>query len=50
MNWNKLRFLQGKIKIEETVTKGFENLPIAFINMLTGENIGKAVVQVDRSD
>lgn len=37
---------EGKIKYEETVTKGFENMPIAFIDMLNGKNIGKAVIEI----
>jgi prostaglandin reductase 1 len=30
----------------ETVTEGFENMPKAFMGMLQGENLGKAVVKV----
>lgn len=37
---------EGKIKYEETITKGFENMPQAFINMLNGKNIGKAIIEV----
>uniref|UniRef100_A0A672FML8 Prostaglandin reductase 1 n=1 Tax=Salarias fasciatus TaxID=181472 RepID=A0A672FML8_SALFA len=37
---------EGKIKYRETVTKGFENMPAAFMGMLRGENIGKAVIAV----
>ncbi|XP_046402075.1 prostaglandin reductase 1-like [Ischnura elegans] len=37
---------EGKIKYNETVTEGFEKMPTAFINMLRGENVGKAVVKV----
>uniref|UniRef100_H2ZPX2 Prostaglandin reductase 1 n=1 Tax=Ciona savignyi TaxID=51511 RepID=H2ZPX2_CIOSA len=33
---------EGKLKIHETTTKGFENTPQAFIDMLSGGNIGKA--------
>ncbi|XP_049877904.1 prostaglandin reductase 1-like [Pectinophora gossypiella] len=36
----------GKITVKETVTKGFDKLPDAFIGMLKGENIGKALVKV----
>ena len=36
---------EGKIKPKETVVKGFENTPKAFIGLLTGENIGKMVVK-----
>lgn len=38
--------MQGKIKYEETVTEGFENMPAAFIGMLNGANTGKAIVKV----
>lgn len=37
---------EGKIKYFETVTEGFENQPKAFIEMMKGKNIGKAVVKV----
>jgi prostaglandin reductase 1 len=36
----------GKIKYEETVTDGFENMPQAFIALFSGANTGKAVVKV----
>lgn len=39
-------FQEGKIKYQETVTDGFENMPQAFIDMLRGKNFGKAVVKV----
>ncbi|XP_002129777.2 prostaglandin reductase 1-like [Ciona intestinalis] len=35
---------EGKIKIHETPSSGFENIPRSFIDMLSGGNIGKAVV------
>jgi len=34
----------GKIQYKETVTKGIENAPAAFIGLLGGANTGKAVV------
>ncbi|XP_053985244.1 prostaglandin reductase 1-like [Hylaeus anthracinus] len=37
---------EGKLQHQETVTKGFENMFDAFVGMLQGKNIGKAVVQV----
>lgn len=37
---------EGKIKYRETITDGFENMPQAFIDMLNGKNIGKAIVRV----
>lgn len=39
-------YLQGKLQSREHITKGFENMPAAFMGMLRGENIGKAVVAV----
>ncbi|KAG4075639.1 hypothetical protein HA402_003464 [Bradysia odoriphaga] len=36
----------GKIKCNETFTEGFDNIPTAFIEMLQGKNVGKAVVKV----
>ncbi len=36
----------GKLKYRETITKGIENAPKAFIGMLRGENIGKQLVQL----
>ena len=38
-------FLQGKLKYEETVTNGFENMFDAFLGLFNGENLGKAVVK-----
>lgn len=37
--------LSKKLKYRETITKGFQNLPTAFIEMMRGENIGKALVE-----
>lgn len=37
---------EGKIRYRESVTKGFENMFDAFIGMLRGNNVGKAIVQV----
>ncbi len=37
---------EGKINYKETITKGFENMPLALIDMLRGKNFGKAIVQV----
>lgn len=37
---------QGKLKYHETITNGFENMPEAFIDMLQGQNFGKAIVKV----
>uniref|UniRef100_A0A671UH11 Prostaglandin reductase 1 n=1 Tax=Sparus aurata TaxID=8175 RepID=A0A671UH11_SPAAU len=40
MGWVK----EGKLKYREHVTKGFDNMPAAFMGLLQGENIGKAVI------
>lgn len=37
---------EGKIKYKETTTDGFENMPNAFIGMLSGKNTGKAIIKV----
>ncbi|XP_032680454.1 prostaglandin reductase 1-like [Odontomachus brunneus] len=37
---------EGKLIYRETITKGFENMFEAFIGMMHGQNIGKAIVQV----
>ncbi|XP_003978615.2 prostaglandin reductase 1 [Takifugu rubripes] len=42
MGWVK----EGKLQSREHVTKGFENMPAAFMGMLRGENTGKAIVAV----
>lgn len=42
MNWVK----EGKLKYREHVTQGFDNMPEAFMGMLKGQNIGKAVVKI----
>lgn len=36
----------GRIKLEETITVGLDNIVTAFIGMLRGENVGKAIVEV----
>ena len=42
-----LKWIQdGQIKIKETFTDGFKQMPQAFIDMLQGANTGKAVVKV----
>ena len=35
----------GRIKPKETIIKGFDKTPEAFIGLLTGDNIGKMVVK-----
>uniref|UniRef100_A0A4W6BQU9 Prostaglandin reductase 1 n=1 Tax=Lates calcarifer TaxID=8187 RepID=A0A4W6BQU9_LATCA len=36
----------GKLHCREHITKGFENMPAAFMGMLQGDNIGKAIIAV----
>ncbi|KAK7465033.1 hypothetical protein BaRGS_00037772 [Batillaria attramentaria] len=36
----------GKLHYRETITKGFQHAPQAFIDLMRGRNIGKALVQV----
>ncbi|NWR74670.1 PTGR1 reductase, partial [Centropus unirufus] len=38
--------MEGKLKYHEQVTEGFENMPAAFMGMLSGENLGKTIVKV----
>ncbi|XP_059211248.1 prostaglandin reductase 1-like [Centropristis striata] len=42
MGWLK----EGKLQCREHITKGFEKMPAAFMGLLQGENVGKAVVAV----
>jgi NADPH-dependent curcumin reductase CurA len=37
---------ERKLIYTETITEGFENTPAAFIAMMRGENLGKALVKV----
>ena len=37
---------QGKLKYREDIVVGFENTPAAFINLLSGANLGKQLVQL----
>jgi len=36
----------GEIKWRETVTEGLENAPQAFIDLFTGDKIGKSLVKL----
>jgi hypothetical protein len=38
---------EGKLHFKETVIKGFERLPEAFLGLFSGQNVGKMLVQVD---
>ncbi|MDQ0298330.1 NADPH-dependent curcumin reductase CurA [Salibacterium salarium] len=37
---------EGKLKYEETIVEGFENIPKAFLGLFSGENLGKQLVKV----
>ncbi|RLQ90629.1 NADP-dependent oxidoreductase [Falsibacillus albus] len=37
---------QGKLKYEETITEGFENIPDAFLGLFEGNNLGKQLVKI----
>ena len=41
-NW----ILTKKIKLDQTIVKGIENAPKAFIDLLNGKNIGKMLVEI----
>ncbi|SIS03765.1 NADPH2:quinone reductase/hypothetical protein [Peribacillus simplex] len=40
---------QGKLKSEETIIEGFENVPKAFLDLFEGKNLGKQLVKVSES-
>ena len=40
-----LTHMQGKLKYNEQVTEGFENMFEAFAGLFKGDNLGKAVVK-----
>ena len=37
---------ERKLLYKETVVEGFENIPLAFLNLFEGKNTGKMVVKV----
>ncbi|MRG85109.1 NADP-dependent oxidoreductase [Salinibacillus xinjiangensis] len=37
---------EGKLKYEETIVDGFENVPQAFLDLFKGKNLGKQLVKV----
>ncbi len=39
-------FVAGKLKYRERITRGIENAPVAFMEMMQGANIGKQLVQL----
>lgn len=42
--------LDGKVKAREHITEGIENAGAAFVEMMKGGNVGKAVVKVCKDD
>lgn len=36
----------GKVQVSETITRGIENAPLAFVEMMAGLNVGKAIVML----
>ncbi|MFD2749667.1 NADP-dependent oxidoreductase, partial [Virgibacillus siamensis] len=38
---------EGKLKYEENIVQGFENVPEAFLGLFKGENLGKQLIKVD---
>lgn len=36
----------GSLRYEETITRGLERAPDAFLGLFTGDNLGKALVHV----
>lgn len=38
--------IQGKIKYHQTIARGIESAPRAFIGLLKGENLGKQLVKM----
>ncbi len=39
-------YAEGKLKGEETITEGFDQIPAAFLGLFSGDNTGKAIVKV----
>jgi len=37
---------EGKLKYTETIVKGFDNLPEAFLGLFSGSNLGKMLIEV----
>ena len=38
---------ERKLKYTETIIKGFDNLPYAFLGLFSGKNTGKMIVEID---
>ncbi|WP_405081150.1 NADP-dependent oxidoreductase [Paenibacillus chitinolyticus] len=41
---------EGKLKYEETIVEGFDNVPNAFLELFKGTNLGKMLVKVSEAD
>ncbi|MFF2157342.1 NADP-dependent oxidoreductase [Paenibacillus chitinolyticus] len=41
---------EGKLKYEETIVEGFDNVPKAFLELFKGTNLGKMLVKVSEPD
>lgn len=39
-------YSEGKLKVQETVVNGFENIPKAFLGLFKGDNVGKMIVEL----
>jgi NADPH-dependent curcumin reductase CurA len=39
-------YAAGKLRMKETVVEGIDRAPLAFIDLLRGENVGKMVVKL----
>lgn len=48
INANLKWLTEGKLKYEEKVYNGFDNMVEALVGILRGENTGKAVVKVEK--
>lgn len=48
INANLKWLIEGKLKYQEKVYKGFDNMVEALVGILRGENTGKAVVKVEK--
>lgn len=40
-------YAEGRLQVRETVVKGLENTPAAFIGMLRGQNTGKMIISLE---
>jgi hypothetical protein len=38
---------EGKLHFKETIVKGFDKLPVAFLGLFSGQNVGKMLVEVE---